>query len=69
MMGRLNRNQHSAFSRARNEQFRHSDRCDARAEFADALSFAVVRMAACNIERKLITTFSKVQECLNYGGN
>ena len=36
--------------------------CDARADFADALSLAVVGNAACNIGRSPITTFSKMQD-------
>jgi hypothetical protein len=43
--------------------------CDARAEFADALSFADVGNAACNIGRKPIHDLLQGARCLKYGGN
>lgn len=49
-----------AFSEAASPR-RHRP-CDARADFADALSLAVVGNAACDIGRSPITTFSKMQD-------
>jgi hypothetical protein len=39
------------------------------ARCAKSRSFAIVRIAARNIERKPITTFSRLQKCSKYGGH